>query len=271
MKSTEPESAPSPLPVPDPPSAHRRERRALRVGFAVSLVLHLVAIAFYPLLMDRLVPTVAPLDPLEIETALPGIEVLDLREVAEAPEPDAPAVAEDPTLVVVAPDLDPGDPEDEVDPAPPEIRPSAAELLRPRMGDPRLWVPMDRDVTAMTDHERAELLLRGMIQSWNDSVAVAVALSDAARDWTYTDDEGRRWGLSPGRLHLGDFSIPLPFSFQGQTGLLEDRLQREWELQDLARAAQSAAIRETWAERAREIRRRMEEERRQPPGEGGNR
>jgi hypothetical protein len=135
------------------------------------------------------------------------------------------------------------------------------------MIDPRLWAPVELVGANLTDEERAQLLLSGMIRSWNDSMAIALALSDRATDWTYTDDQGRRWGLSPGRLHLGDFSIPLPFAFGGS--MEQNMLRRreledlEWIRQDLERARIQGEIQEVWAERARAIRERMEAERRQ--------
>jgi hypothetical protein len=269
MTPSEPDRRPESTPIPDPLSGNRRERRALWTGLGVSVVLHLVAVAIYPLLMDSLAPERVPADPMELTELRPGIEVLLISEVVDVTDPAPEPAVRDPDVAIVVPELDPGDPApDEVEPLPPERRRTVAERLRPRMVDPRLWMPMDRDITDLTDHERAELLLRGMIRSWNDSMAVAAALAEDARDWTYTDEDGRRWGLSPGRLHLGDFSIPLPFSFEAPPGRRDELARRQWEMQDMARAASTAAIQETWAERAREIRRRMENERgnRRPDG-----
>lgn len=243
------------------------------MGFAISIVLHLLALVLYPVLMDRLEPVPPPGAPVTPDDApIRGIEILALREIAPEDEPDLPPEEEplpeepaDPVPVRPLPPLDPGeeptpgvDEEDEEE----VRRATAAERLQPTMGDPRLWAPLDREYTDLTDEERAELLLRGMIRSWNDSVAVAAALSGRATDWTYTDEDGRRWGLSPGRLHLGDFSIPLPFAFEMPPGRREAMARRQWEIDDLMRGAASAEVRETWAERAREIRERMERERR---------
>jgi hypothetical protein len=153
-----------------------------------------------------------------------------------------------------------------------EDRRTAAERLRPQMGDPRLWAPLERALLDLSDVERAEIILRSMVLDWNDSLAVAVALSGDATDWTFTDEEGKRWGLSPGRLHLGDFSIPLPLSFQVPAGRREEFARRDWEMRDILRGTATAEVRRSWAERAREIRQRMDEERARagtPPSPGG--
>jgi hypothetical protein len=248
-----------------------RERWAVRAGLGISIVLHGLALVLYPVLMDRVVPPTAPAAPTPPDPTVRGIEIVALRELAPEDEPEPPPeepVVEDPTLptpVRPLPPLDPG-----VAPEPGDVaaedeeerrRATVAERLQPSMGDPRLWAPLDREYTELSDEERAELLLRGMIRSWNDSVAVAAALSGQATDWTYTDEDGRRWGLSPGRLHLGDFSIPLPFSFEVPPGRREAMARRQWEVNDLIRGAAAAEVRETWSERAREIRERMDRER----------
>ena len=249
-----------------------RERWAVRTGMVASVLLHGLALVLYPILMDRVVPVQAPSAPIPSDPSLRGIEILALRELAPEdepePPPEDPPVQEDPILPTPArpfPPVSPGAAPGAADAADEEEeerrRATVAERLRPTLGDPRLWVPLDREYTDLSDEERAELLLRGMIRSWNDSVAVAAALSGQATDWTYTDDEGQRWGLSPGRLHLGDFSIPLPFSFEVPPGRRETAARRQWEVNDLIRGAAAAQVRETWAERAREIRERMDRER----------
>ncbi len=235
---------------------------------ALSVVAHLLFLAVYPILTARVVPDAPSELPVDRIPEPEGLRVIALSEFPESPEdadtepPPAP-LPDDPTPTEL-PEADPDAQEDEdeetgaaIDPS----LPSVAERLRPRMADPRLWAPLDAETLALTDLERAELLLRGMIQNWNDSVAVAAALSGRALDWTFTDEDGKRWGLSPGRLHLGEFSIPLPFSFEVAPGRREEWERRQWENEDITRGAATAAIRETWSERAREIRRRMEEER----------
>ena len=246
-------------------SRHSRERRAFNTGLFVSAVLHFLFIAVYPLLFGD-PPARPPRTPAEVEQpVLEGTEIIELVELPDPPEPPPVQPTTEPVedvqtqvvdLEAIATDdvsVGDGDLEDE------EL--TVAERLRPRMIDPRFWIPLERIYTELTDPERAQLLLQGMIRNWNDSMAVAEALSEQAMDWTYTDDEGRRWGLSPGQLHLGDFSIPLPFSFALPSGRREAFADRQLIRDDLARGAATAIIRDTWAERARAIRERLEAER----------
>jgi hypothetical protein len=200
-----------------------------------------------------------------------GIELIELSEVAqndpalvvqppppeESPPPES-APVDRPVAEAPAAEESPSDAE--VEPVEVEAELTIAERLQPRLGDLRVWAPIPSEYTELTEVEQAEIILLGMLQSWNDSMAVAEALSEQARDWTFTDSSGRRWGLGSGRLYLGDFSIPLP-AFEFAPGLIEDRLDAGWIAGDLARGAASAALRETWSDRARIIRERMEAER----------
>jgi len=289
-----PDPMESPIPpAPSvPPSGLQRtrvlERRAILLGLGISFFLHIWAIWLYPGFMDRapelvMAPALSPPDIL-----LQGIEVVSVREVEDEPvaeEEEQPP----PEIIFDLPEpLDASVPDALALPTRPvlptpgtgavtrtevEDRRTAAERLRPQMGDPRLWAPLERSLLDLSDVERAEIILRSMILDWSDSLAVAVALSGDATDWTFTDDEGRRWGLSPGRLHLGDFSIPLPLSFQVPPGRREEFARRDWEMRDILRGTASAEVRRSWAERAREIRQRMDEERARaggtvPPGGG---
>jgi len=286
MSSTRPQHPSDPgTPAPNPVNpGHGRERVALRWGIGISVVAHLFLLALYPLVMDRLtheLPEPVRDEPVTIDRAMEVVMLLELDPEEAELEPDIP--------VVPVPEPDPEPEPDPVDPvvAPPPTPPvapppeppvvvtdpdaerrSVADLLRPRAGDPRLWAPLTADYLDLTDQERAQLLLHGMLRNWNDSMAVAQALAGAATDWTYTDDEGRRWGLSPGRLHLGDYSIPLPVVFEPPPWVRNEWAQRQWIYDDIARGAMTHQMRETWAERAQEIRRRMDEERARQRGGG---
>lgn len=257
-----PRSLAGSLPLP----ADGREHGAFRTGIWISAFLHLVAVALYPLVFRGPEGTAPGSAPEFLEPLLEGMEVVEIVELPPAPDSPAPIPILPPSPAAPLPGqevevaLPPGvsgprDADDGRDGL------TVAERLRPRIIDPRLWVPLDPDYTALTDQERAQLLLEGMIRSWNDSMAVAEALSARAMDWSFTDDDGRRWGLSPGRLHLGDFSIPIPFNLALPPGRWEALRDRALIRDDLARGAATAVIRETWTERARAIRERLEAER----------
>ncbi|MSR23364.1 MAG: hypothetical protein EXR92_07470 [Gemmatimonadetes bacterium] len=285
----------SPSPRLGPPSGssnrgHKgvEQRRARGVGLAISLVLHLVviAVAIRTVVIPAAEGDADPADPSpavaeQIEffdlTQLPDIALLPFaavepeEELAAEPRPPPPRAEEEPRPAAEALGEEPLTvPTGVVGGRLPSILGpfpktggglSLAERLRPRMGDPRLWVGMERSFSDLTDFERADLLLRGMIQSWNDSVAVADALANRGRDWTYTDASGKRWGLASGRLYLGDFSIPIPLSFGVPPGQRQAWAERQWIAQDIAQGAATAQIRQTWADRARAIRERLEAER----------
>ena len=106
----------------------------------------------------------------------------------------------------------------------------------------------------LTEAERMELELAGRLEEWADSVAEVVAAEYALTDWTTTDDQGRRWGVSPGQLHLGDITLPLPFYFSGNSLQREAAARRAWEDQDILNGANAQALRSSWRERAEAIR-----------------
>lgn len=264
----------------------RGQRRAIAWGLGVSALFHVVLVLLYPGLGERLPEVRVTPSPVPTDLPMAGIEIVTMRDDEEEPTPedeapppeivvDLPDPAEEPSPLALPTPTAPALPQPPSDAARPTERDdrqrAAAELLRPQMGDPRLWAPLDRSILDLSDEERAEIYLRGMIRDWNDSVAVAVALSGEATDWTYTDAEGRRWGLSPGRLHLGDFSVPLPLSFQLPQARRNDQMVRNWEIADILRGVASVEVRQSWAERAREIRERMDADRAaaQAGGNGG--
>lgn len=140
----------------------------------------------------------------------------------------------------------------------------ASERLKVRMEDERIYRPAAPEVYAITEEERMRLELAGRIEAYNDSVAAAVAAEAGLTDWTRTDSEGNRWGVSPGKLHLGKLTLPLPFNF-GQNGWQRARSQdRAWRMRDIQRGAAAQDALANLRERAREIRKRRDEERELP-------
>jgi hypothetical protein len=253
-----------------PRSARDRSRSAYRQAFWVSLAIsaafHLGLVLLYPNLLRRAPllspgfgPTAPPARPVGTELVnlqeLPAEEDPDVLPPEEIPEPEVPAAAirspdvgaEDDLAADLLRSLAPG--------------PSAAERLRPRANDLRLWAPVDPELTKVTETELIRLLLSAELEDLADSMAVAEELARRATDWTYTDEEGRKWGVSPGKLHLGGITIPLPFGFGAPPFAREQSAGRQWAWDDIDQAAGRKGVQDFWKERAEAIRRRMDAER----------
>ena len=76
--------------------------------------------------------------------------------------------------------------------------------------------------------------------------------------------------MSPGKLHLGDLTIPLPFGFGPPPDFSGDRADWAFRTADIERAASTLAVRRSWEER-REAMMKRREELRALKGEGEER
>jgi len=251
------------------PQTRRRRvgyRRTFWVSMAVSAFFHFLAVAVYSNFLVE-VPLLAPQpgSPGQLQrpagTELVNLETLpeeDDVEVLSPPaeeEPERAAPVSTATVTgeegaVEGEESQPGTP-----------APTAAERLRPRAGDLRLWAPVDPELTRPSREELMRLLLAAELENLSDSLALAEELARRVTDWTYTDDEGKRWGVSPGKLHLGDITLPLPFGFGTPAWIREQNGNRLWAWDDIERGAAAKGVRDTWRERAEAIRRRKEAER----------
>jgi len=263
-------------PIPRPPgarpspSARDRSRSGYRrvfwVSLGVSAAIHLLAIALYPNLLREAPFSMPPFGTLSPPARPDGTELVNLEAIpaGEAPEvlpPEEIEETEVPDVDVESPDVgERGEAADLMRTLAPG--PTAAERLRPREGDLRLWAPVDPELTKLSDAELMELLLSAELEDLADSMAVAEEMARRATDWTYTDDEGKKWGVSPGKLHLGDITIPLPFGFGTAPFNRERNAARLWAWDDIDQAAGRKGVQDFWKERAEAIRRRMDAERR---------
>jgi hypothetical protein len=133
------------------------------------------------------------------------------------------------------------------------------ERLRPGTPDLRLWT-IDPRLTQLNADQIIKLELLWMIIDANASAAAAAAAARALSDWTYTDEQGKRWGFADGKVYLGDLVIPFPFSFGAPPN--SDAAHRAWVDREIDRAAGAAAARASLNERIKAIRARVDEERR---------
>ena len=232
------------------------------VCFAASVAIHFLAVAIYPFFGNTVNIDAISFNFPNVLGRIEGIQVLRLVEVADpiaSDRPDDPEEIED--LDDPEPSMTPvpieGTPDPELIPPPP----SGAELLRPNLSNPILWEALSSGVLDITLQQREQLLIASALARWNDSAATSLAAEAAAMDWTFTDDDGKRWGVSPGKIHLGDITLPLPFGFGTVVGKREEVNDRLWQWDEIYRQGVRAEVNESWRDRAEAIRRRRDRER----------
>ncbi|HET9948580.1 MAG TPA: hypothetical protein VFQ22_06640 [Longimicrobiales bacterium] len=248
-------------------------RPVVRAAFAFSIILHLVALWLYGD-WARLPAMLWGDGGASVSVAqgarARGMQVLNLEETDGAVEPDLERERPRTPILTLPQESAPSVSGEELsssdysfgsDEAPSVelTRPgvTAAERLRPRPSDRRLWAPLPSALSELTFEQREELAVAGRLEEWYDSIAAAEAERSAFTDWTFADAEGNRWGVADGRLHLGSFSIPFPFTFQPPPG------QREYlqQYNEIARQGAQGQIRQTVRDRMEAIRARRDAER----------
>jgi hypothetical protein len=237
-------------------------RRALAVGIGASAAFHVIVVLLYSVVINQWGPAetiiaVQSLSQFSSNMRVVRVIEIELPELtAEPPDEIAEPTAEAPAATDVGPPV-----AVDVDFEEPRRGRRAADVLRVRSSDTRLWREALPELFEITDAERMELELAGRLEEWADSVAEVVAAEYALTDWTTTDDQGRRWGVSPGQLHLGDITLPLPFYFSGNSLQREAAARRAWEDQDILNGANAQVLRSSWRERAEAIRSRRDRDR----------
>jgi hypothetical protein len=195
--------------------------RALRWALGISVVFHLLLFVVAPrfeadsLADDDSATSVR--EPVGLRMLDPGALVL-VEPVDEVPPLTEPVPSSDPTTeATITPQ-----PQAWSRPAPVQTAPGDAAAdaggardaatgnpFRRSAIDPRLQVS-EREVPKPTDHERYMDHLEGRLRAYNDSIGATADAERRARDWTVTDKDGRRWGLSPSGRHLGGVTVPVP-------------------------------------------------------------
>ena len=240
---------------------HRRAQRLpLVAGLLVSAALHLALVLLYPTLTRE-----RPQDGAIV--VIPGVRAVDGMRSLRIVEVDAVEVGEpsDPVEIEAeAPEIELETPEwsDPLDVYVPGRRPSAAQVLRlGEGGDARLWQPIDPAMLQPTPDEILRLRVAAAVAASNDSAFAEAERLAQSMDWTRTDDEGRTWGVSPGKIHLGDVEIPVPFGFGPPPDYNGDQADWAYRMTDINRAAGTLAARASWRDRVEAMRIRREAER----------
>jgi hypothetical protein len=244
-------------PAPTPPAPPRRPERSppafgriLGWSLGLSAFLHLLLL-LVPEVTIRIDPAPGPLAP-SASAAADGFGLEMVVPIPSASAPERPPVEEREEEPLVRPTQLPqvrvpsaGPPGGQ---APPPETPQAARgdggTVRDALGsgfsDSRLYIEPDEfPELRKTQHEQYMEHLQARIDAVNDSLGLAAARERRTSDWTYTDASGRKWGLSPDGLHLGDLTIdrkflPLPAA-TGDNQSLEaerERLRMREEIQN---------------------------------------
>jgi hypothetical protein len=259
-----PRDAPA-MAVEAPPPRQRPGRRVGFIALAISVFLHILVLA---LRFDAPAPT----------PAAPGLQVLNAPAVqsmqvfnvvvvqAEVPTPQV--VVEPRATAPIRPDLAP--PPTDIAPTRAAEAPTAAaadpltvrERLTPQVGDPRLFNrPADPLSPTLEPMDNVRARVYAALEAYNDSMAGAAADAARAMDWTVKDANGGRWGVSPGQLHLGSISLPLPFGFQVPPGRRDEYNERLRVFNETQQQARRAEAEKGFKERVNDIRARKDAQR----------
>jgi hypothetical protein len=274
-------SRPEPQPPP-PPKRSPRERpsfeRILGWSLLGSLVLHLLFLLLSPLVVRVGVPA-GEVASAAGEARPFGMEMVIAIPSENAPDEPLPLVQDDraapaPTFQTPAPrPQEPGTParpgaapaqSTPAQDAPP--RQSSGEALRPGLRDSRLYVtPRQFPDLEKTEHQRYMEHLQARIDAVNDSMNVAANRERRTADWTVTDSDGNRWGLSSQGLHVGGLTIPrelLPLPAPtGDNQSLEAERERQRQRDEIQRQQGASERAQTQRERTDATRERQNQQR----------
>ncbi|MEX0890956.1 MAG: hypothetical protein WEB88_02220 [Gemmatimonadota bacterium] len=246
----------------------RSSRGPLLVGLCVSVALHVLA--FLVLRFDAPAmgtPATAPAP--ESAWSTQASRVVNLRilasDIPPTIHPERPTPRLDLTLPAFAPPtrVEPGAAPAPA-PAPTRVR-SAGERLAASAEAARLSAPPLRMVDPHAplrtmEDEVAELAYK--LGIYNDSLVADWERKAAATDWTIRDADGGRWGVSPGKLHLGSLTLPLPIGFASSM----DIAGRSSAFREIEAHAAAAAARGTLQDRGKAVRARVDAARRKNGG-----
>lgn len=146
--------------------------------------------------------------------------------------------------------------------------------LGPEFGDPRLVVtPTAVPERVLSDEERYQEHFARRIQALNDSIAGDAERARRATDWTFTDRNGRKWGINDRGPVVGGRNVPLPVPVPvpRSSRETEDAQRRERDQRrEIDRQADQAERERYLRERGRAIRERNDREREErEKGSGG--
>lgn len=265
-------AAPPPRAGPEPPP--RRERASTRGAWVAALFISAAihVLLFVGLRFDRVtysdlsgtatrIVQVRPVLGTRIEQIQPvaGDVLPDEPEPAVQPRPAFTFPSDLPAVREAAPTTD--------QPAPRGGAATFSELLNPVVRNREVWRAPSPIHTPLDPRAEANSRLSSRLDAYNDSVSLAASEAARAVDWTRTDEDGGRWGVSPAGIHLGDITIPIPINMSPGPGKRDEVAGRVRDWGEIQAQGARQEGKETFEERVKAVRERKERERQQqqPP------
>ena len=245
----------------------RHDRGVLLGALLVSGLAH--AFVFFVLSFEiELVPRVSSAPVIPILRVVPAMQAFDLVEVAGDAAPiDVQILEQDelrPAPVRITPPRTPSRESGERVAVPVPADPmSVRDRLRYRMTTPQVWRPPTEEVAVEeTPQDIVAQRIASQLAEYNDSVAAENAAAARALDWTKTDADGNRWGVSPGAIHLGSITIPVGNTqFAVAPGRREEFAGRVRTWNEIQGQAVREEARSTFKDRVKAIEERKAQER----------
>lgn len=233
----------------------------MAIGVAASVVVHFLLFLVFSRIFLVPTPSLAPGRPVPQRTRPPGMQVFNIAPTQAAVPSAEQALPSRQTRPRQPPTRPPQQaaPEQPAGNATTAVPLSPAERLRPHMGDVYIWAPVVLPARAEEGLtiEDVRARIAAELRLLNDSAAAAAAEAARGTNWTVTDKNGNVWGITPGKLHLGKITLPLPFSLPPASGDMGKQAAEWKEIRD--QAAREAA-RENFKDRVKAIRERKEKE-----------
>ncbi|HSJ13519.1 MAG TPA: hypothetical protein VK939_03835 [Longimicrobiales bacterium] len=245
------------------PGRRRGGPRTGIVAALASVLLHLLIFAF---VRFQLVFEPRPPRPVVQSYQLrPAMQAYDIIPIEVAPGAIEPVLPPPRQLIEAAPPA----PELAVPPAPAAAGartpdPSVSERLRRTpTADLELWRPVTPGSyeRPLTEEEVLRARLAARIDAHNDSVSADALARERASDWTVKDGSGGKWGVSPGKVHLGGITLPLPVNFSPPPGRREEVAARTRSWTETRAQADRAEADDNFKDRVKAIRERREAQR----------
>ena len=247
--------------------ARRSDGRLLVPALLLSAVVHAAAFSILTFRVPT-EPRVSSRPISRIVQVSPAMQALDLVEVAGDAAPiDVQIMQRDASRPLVAPRLLPGAESTEsevrapvaIDGDPIPVR----DRLRYRLNTPQVWRPPTEAIGSdLTPQDLVHQRIAAQLGEFNDSVAAEADARARAMDWTVKGEDGQRWGVSPGAIHLGGLTIPVGNTqFAVAAGRREEFAGRVRSWNEIQDQAVREEARGTFKDRVKAIEDRMNRER----------